>query len=166
MTIYTSSMGNKDYNSARKSFEHASKEAIKEYIKVIGKGIAEDTGSEKIKSFIEAKVEAVEGCKEALRAIQNEATQKYMKETVGSLMDAMWEAYEITLDGLEEPIEDDLADNKVKVSVQGKRKSFENSKILIDSIKEVEEMMQNEEIVIKESKAFKKKTIESRAKNV
>jgi hypothetical protein len=108
----------------------------------------------------------VEGCKETHRAIQSDVTQKYMKEAVNGLVEAMWDAYEITLDGLEESIGEELSDSKVKASVQGKRKSFENSKILIDSIKEVEEMIESGEIVIKESNSFRKKSIESRAKSV
>jgi hypothetical protein len=151
------------YDEARHDFVEASMDALDKYIDVISKKMSVKTSSDKVKVFIEAKIESIEGALETISFIYDDVPD--IMEVLERLKESLWYAHKMIIGFLKDDIEEDLNEGKIKISIQGKRKAFENSSKIIDAIKKVDEMLKSpEKHLSKES--TKNKFIEKRAKSI
>lgn len=128
------------YLYAKRKRNISAREAVEQLLKSIQKPILGNIDADKIRMIVDGKVEAINTVKIILIGINDsEADQSWIREKVMQLSDAGWLAFDTVTTLLEDDIPDEFEDHKLKPISEGKRKAFEQSQVILNSINELNE---------------------------
>jgi hypothetical protein len=138
--------------NARELRIERSKLAVEQIILRANRGVISEKNPEKSKVIVEGRVAAISAVKSIItniKPILDVDDLKWLRAKVSELIDAAWVVYETVLDILSEDIDEGYNDEKFKVICEGKQKAFEQSEYLLNSIEELSQAIQDDEIVLR-----------------
>lgn len=145
-----------------------SKTAVDEMIRSANRIVMSEKNSEKTKIIVEGRVSAISAVKTIISKILpdlNNEDRQWAKSRVEELIETSWKVYYTILDMLSDEIEEDFVDERFKIICQGKEKAFEQSQFLLNSIRELEEAMEETDLQLQEL-SLEQRFIEKHAKTL
>lgn len=124
----------------------AGKIAVENLIAAIDRDFtSEGLDHEKIKAIVDGRVSSIDTARVILVGLidnTNPEIVSYVKSQINALTEASWTAYNILMLMLAEEIPSDFNDYRLSAISDGKRKAFEQSEIILESIRQLQDAIQ------------------------